>query len=50
MVDTGAVDEIEARIEALTDEAISALEGAPLPAEVREALVELARFVAWRAA
>ena len=47
-VDTGAVMAIEASIEALTAEAIAAIEGAPIVAAARSALVDLAQFVAWR--
>jgi geranylgeranyl diphosphate synthase type I len=48
LVDTGAVAEIEAFIDALTAEAIAAIEHACLTAEARTALVELANYVAWR--
>ncbi|CAN5271426.1 polyprenyl synthetase family protein [soil metagenome] len=48
LVDTGATGEIEATIEALTDEAIAAIERAPVTDEARVALVELAHYVAWR--
>jgi geranylgeranyl diphosphate synthase, type I len=46
--DTGALGEIEARIERLTDDAIAAIEGADVTLDARDALVDLARFVAWR--
>jgi geranylgeranyl diphosphate synthase type I len=48
LVDTGALDEVEARIEALTDEAVAAVKEAPLTEEAQVALVELAHYVAWR--
>jgi geranylgeranyl diphosphate synthase type I len=46
--DTGALAEVEARIEQLTAEAIAAIEGADVTAEARDALVDLAHFVARR--
>jgi len=45
---TGALAEVEDRIEALTTEAIAAIEVADVTDEARAALVDLARFVAWR--
>ncbi len=48
LVDTGARTEIEASIAALTHEAIAAIEVSALTDEARGALVDLARFVAWR--
>ena len=48
LVATGAVAAVERAIDALTTEAIDAIGRSPLPAEVRETLVELAEFVAWR--
>ncbi|HEY8545137.1 MAG TPA: polyprenyl synthetase family protein [Acidimicrobiales bacterium] len=48
ILDTGAVDEVEARIAELTERAIAAIEVAPVTDEAREALVELATFVAAR--
>lgn len=45
---TGAVDDIEARIEELKDEAIAAIEVAHVTTEARAALVDLAHFVAAR--
>jgi geranylgeranyl diphosphate synthase, type I len=50
LVATGAVDAIEATIDALTDTAIAAIKIAEIPAEARGALVDLAQFVAWREA
>ncbi len=45
---TGALDEIEASIAALAHEAVAAAHRLPLVPEAREALVELAHYVAWR--
>jgi geranylgeranyl diphosphate synthase type I len=49
LVDTGALSEIEASIDALTSAAIAAIKVADVTDEAREALVDLAEFVAWRA-
>jgi geranylgeranyl diphosphate synthase type I len=46
--DTGARDEIERSIEDLVARALDALAHAPLAGEARDALGELATFVAWR--
>jgi len=46
--DTGALTETEATIAELTGTAIDAIADAPITAEARRALVELARYVAWR--
>ena len=46
--ETGAVAEVEASIEALTDEALTALERAPFDDAAKPELEALARFVAWR--
>ena len=48
MVDTGAVAEVEAQIDSLVGDGLGSLEAAPLTAEAREHLVELAWFVAGR--
>ncbi len=48
LVDCGACDEVEAAIKGLVDEALGALEAAPITCEAREALKELATYVAWR--
>jgi geranylgeranyl diphosphate synthase type I len=48
LIDTGAKQEIEDCIEALTNEAIEAIEASDLTDEARAALVDLAHFVAWR--
>ena len=50
MVDTGAVEAVEASIEALTTRALDAVSRIDVTAEARDALVELAHFVAWRSA
>ncbi len=50
MVATGAVDAIESRIDRLVGEAIAAIEASAVTAEAREALVDLAHFVAHRRA
>jgi len=46
--DTGALAEVESRIEQLATGAIDAIERADITDEARAALVDLARFVAWR--
>ncbi len=46
--DTGALAEIEDRIETLAVGAIEAIEAAPVDPTATAALVDLARFVAWR--
>ena len=48
LVGTGAVAEVEARIDSLVQSSLDALAGAPLAGEPRERLVELAQFVAGR--
>ncbi len=48
LVDTGAVGEIEATIDRLTESAVAAIEQAPITIDASTALVELARYVAWR--
>ena len=48
LIDTGARDEIEVRIEQLVDRSFRALAEAPLTAEARLALEELGTYVAWR--
>jgi geranylgeranyl diphosphate synthase type I len=47
-VATGAVDAMEAAIDSLTAEALDAIAGVDITADARQALEELARFVAWR--
>jgi len=47
-VESGACDEIEARIEIQVEEALTALDRAPITDDARVALAELARFAAWR--
>jgi len=46
--ETGALDELEQQIAALTDEAVGAIRKAPIDAHVKEELVALAGFVSWR--
>jgi geranylgeranyl diphosphate synthase type I len=48
LVDTGAVAEIESRIDTLVDESLGSLASSPLTADARDHLVELAWFVAGR--
>ena len=48
IVDTGALDELEAHIAALTDEALAALDDIPVTDEARQELVALAAYVSWR--
>jgi geranylgeranyl diphosphate synthase type I len=48
LVDTGALATLEERIETLAGEAVDALTAAPITAEARTALTELAHYVAWR--
>jgi geranylgeranyl diphosphate synthase, type I len=50
LVETGALDEVEATIDALTQQAIAALDALPGDPEARTALADLARFVAGRRA
>jgi geranylgeranyl diphosphate synthase type I len=47
-VATGAVRQLEALIHGLADEAIDAIRAAPIPPDARDALVDLAHFVADR--
>ena len=46
--ETGALDELEQQIAALTDEAVGAIRQAPIGEHVKEELVALAGFVSWR--
>ncbi len=48
VLDTGALAHAEARIAELLDEALAAVEAAPLTGEAARELADLARFVAWR--
>jgi geranylgeranyl diphosphate synthase type I len=48
LVATGAVGEVERRITELVTSALTALDAAPLVPAARDALGDLARFVAWR--
>ena len=45
---SGAVEEIESRIESLVAESLDALARVPITDEAKTALAELGRFVAWR--
>jgi geranylgeranyl diphosphate synthase type I len=48
LVDTGALAELEATIDALTNEAIDALDVADITDDAGKELTELAHYVAWR--
>lgn len=48
IIDTGALDELEATIERLTGEAIAAVEQACITSTARDELVRLATYVSWR--
>jgi geranylgeranyl diphosphate synthase, type I len=48
IVDTGALDELEAHITALTHAAITAIEAAPILDDAKTELVALADYVSWR--
>lgn len=48
LVECGACDEVERAIEQLVEQALTALASAPLTADARVGLEELAMFVAWR--
>jgi geranylgeranyl diphosphate synthase type I len=48
LVDSGAVDAVEALIDSLTSRAIDAIDAADITTDARDELVELARFVASR--
>jgi geranylgeranyl diphosphate synthase, type I len=48
IVDTGALADLEATITSLTDEALVAIDKAPITVEARAELVELAHYVSWR--
>jgi geranylgeranyl diphosphate synthase type I len=48
IVDTGALADLEATITRLTDEAIAAIDVAPVLPEARDELVQLAHYVSWR--
>ena len=48
LVETGAVEEVETAIARRVADALDALDGADITPEAKGALVELARFVAWR--
>lgn len=48
IVDTGALDQLEAHIVALADEAVNALDRVDITAEARNELTQLAHYVSWR--
>ncbi|WP_436794442.1 polyprenyl synthetase family protein [Actinospongicola halichondriae] len=48
LIATGAVEVIEDDIQRLTDGALEAIADAPIIPEAKDALIDLARFVAWR--
>jgi geranylgeranyl diphosphate synthase, type I len=48
IVDTGALEELEAHIAALTDAAVAAIESAPITESAKTELVQLAEYVSWR--
>ena len=48
IVDTGALAALEAQIATLTDEAIAAIEAAPITPESSNELIALANYVSWR--
>jgi geranylgeranyl diphosphate synthase type I len=48
LVETGALAELESTIDALTNEALSALDAADIIDDARKALTDLAQYVAWR--
>ena len=48
IIDTGALADLEATIERLTNEAVSAIDQAPITAEARQELVALAAYVSRR--
>ncbi len=48
IIDTGALDELEAHITALTETAVAAIEDAPIVDAAKTELVALAEYVSWR--
>jgi geranylgeranyl diphosphate synthase type I len=48
IIETGALDRLEAHIDALTHRAIAALDQFDIDAQARTELIELAHFVSWR--
>jgi geranylgeranyl diphosphate synthase, type I len=48
IIDTGALADLEAHIERLTDDALAALAGCRLTQEAIDELVQLAHYVSWR--
>jgi geranylgeranyl diphosphate synthase, type I len=49
IIDTGALDELEKHITALTETAVAALDDAPITDVAKRELVALAEYVSWRA-
>jgi geranylgeranyl diphosphate synthase type I len=48
LVETGAVEQLEARIRSNTAAALGEISAAPITSQARDALTELAHFVSWR--
>ena len=48
IIDTGALDELERHISALTETAIRSLDTAPITADAKTELAALAEYVSWR--
>jgi geranylgeranyl diphosphate synthase, type I len=48
IIDTGALAALESQIATLTDQAISAIEVAPITPESRDELIAMANYVSWR--
>jgi geranylgeranyl diphosphate synthase type I len=48
IVDTGALDELERHITALTEQAIASLDDAPITQAAKTELAALAEYVSWR--
>jgi geranylgeranyl diphosphate synthase type I len=48
IIDTGALDELEAHITKLTDEAVGAIAAMPISDDARSELTQLAGYVSWR--
>lgn len=48
LISTGALEKVEALITSLTDQAVGAIQNAPIEEDARMALIEIAPFVSWR--
>ncbi len=48
IIETGALDQLEAHITRLTDEALASLPTMPITAEAKDELAQLAHYVSWR--